>query len=243
MDFFDFFNIFSVFAVPVILLVFLVLIMIFIFRGGIGKLKLNDVFGERVKIVGEGNNVSLGAILGESEGIISTENKITLLLEEYHNQGLLQSRISFWFSIVSASMGFLVILYSIYLFIAPDNSIQITASSDVSIVQNSEPRTWLDEAGTPFFTLICGVIIDAVAGLFFVQSNKARQLMSEFFDRLRIDRKLDESLKMINSIEDKGIAGRAQALLAINLAEIQIDGPVYQRVITGQYKKNMDEES
>lgn len=65
--------------------------------------------------------------------------------------------------------------------------------------------------------------------------------MTEFFDKLRIDRKLDESLKLISSIEDKEIAGRTQSLLAINLAEIDIDGPVFERVITGEYKPKKEQ--
>jgi hypothetical protein len=60
---------------------------------------------------------------------------------------------------------------------------------------------WLESAGKPAFTLIAGTIIDAVAALFFVQSNKARQLMTEFFDKLRVDRKLDEALSLMKEMQ------------------------------------------
>ena len=95
------------------------------------------------------------------------------LLREYHAQGLSQSRISFWFSLVFASLGFAIIAFSIVLF--------TQQSGD----------TW-SGAGKPLFALVAGTIIDAVSALFFVQSNKARQLMTEFFDKLRTDRKLNE---------------------------------------------------
>ena len=98
------------------------------------------------------------------------------LLREYHAQGLAQSRVSFWFSLTFASIGFAVIALAVGLFL------EATPAG----------TGWLDNAGKPVFTLVSGTVIDAVAALFFVQSNKARQLMTEFFDKLRIDRKLDE---------------------------------------------------
>lgn len=222
----------SVLAFPVFLGIFLIFVGILVARGNVGKLSIQGLFAEKVKVTGEGNTVSLGRILSNSDGSIPDENKISLLLEEYHNQGLHQSKISFWFSIISASIGFLVILYSIYLFLDPSEAVVPSETA-----QSTKESSWFENAGTPIFALVCGVVIDAVAGLFFVQSNKARQLMSEFFDRLRVDRKLDEALKLIGEIEDKEIAGRTQALLAVNLAEIQIDGPVYERMITGNYTK------
>ena len=103
-----------------------------------------------------------------------------LLLKEYHAQGLAQSRMSFWFSLIFASIGFAVIALSIGIF--------LQQSRDAS-------AGWLDTAGKPIFTLVAGTIIDAVAGLFFVQSNKSRQLMVDFFDKLRYaydeDRQID----------------------------------------------------
>ena len=69
------------------------------------------------------------------------------LLQEYHAQGLSQSRVSFWFSIIFASIGFAIIAMSIGLFAQQ----QIGTSS----------AGWLDAASKPVFTLISGVIIEA----------------------------------------------------------------------------------
>jgi hypothetical protein len=72
------------------------------------------------------------------------------LLREYHAQGLSQSRISFWFSLVLASLGFAIIAFSIVLFTQQTGD------------------TW-SGAGKPLFALVAGTIIDAVSALFFVQ--------------------------------------------------------------------------
>ena len=127
-------------------------------------------------------------------------NKQYLLLREYHAQGLAQSKISFWFSLIFAALGFAVI---------------------VSAIFTLQPGEHLLEQGRTFITLIAGTVIDAVAALFFVQSNKARQLMVDFFDRLRNDQKLEESLRLAVAIEDPELKGRLHTLLSLSFADIK----------------------
>jgi hypothetical protein len=55
--------------------------------------------------------------------------------------------------------------------------------------------------------------------------------MTEFFDKLRTDRKLDESLKLVEAIGDAPIGSNLRALLAINFAEIKIDKELYDSVL------------
>jgi hypothetical protein len=130
------------------------------------------------------------------------------LMQEYHAQGLSQSRISFWFSLVFASLGFAMIALSIGIFLqGPGYS----------------GAGWLDTAGKPIFTLVAGTIIDAVSALFFVQSNKARQLMTEFFDKLRVDRKLDEALQLMKEIQDPSISSRVKGIVALSFSEVSLD--------------------
>jgi hypothetical protein len=140
------------------------------------------------------------------------------LLREYHAQGLAQSRISFWFSLTFASIGFAVIALAVGIFL------QGTPAGS----------GWLDSAGKPIFTLISGTVIDAVAALFFVQSNKARQLMTEFFDKLRTDRKLDESLKLTEAIADPAVSSSLKALLALHFAEVTLELPLFESVVSSQ---------
>jgi hypothetical protein len=118
------------------------------------------------------------------------------LLSEYHSQGLAQSRISFWFSLVFAGLGFAVIVTAL-----------LTMSNDVKLTDQTKP----------FISVVSGIITEAVSALFFVQSNKARALMIEFFDKLRADRKLEEALRLANDLPDAIMQSRLRILLALNL--------------------------
>ncbi len=139
------------------------------------------------------------------------------LMREYHAQGLSQSRVSFWFSLTFASLGFAIIALSVGIFLQHfDNP---TAS-------------WLDAAGKPIFTLVAGTVIDAVSALFFVQSNKARQLMTEFFDKLRVDRKLDEALRLMSEIPDPVIASRIKGIVALTFSEVETDNAVLNAMLS-----------
>lgn len=133
-----------------------------------------------------------------------------LLMREYHAQGLAQSKISFWFSLVFASLGFAVI---------------------VSAAVTLQPDEKVFAQGRTVVTLIAGTVIDAVAALFFVQSNKARQLMVAFFDRLRSDRKLDEALRLVGAIDDPGLRSRLQGLIAMHFVEAKTSDPFLTRLL------------
>jgi hypothetical protein len=134
------------------------------------------------------------------------------LLKEYYAQGLAQSKISFWFSLIFAALGFGVIITAL-----------LTIDRGASITQQ----------GQSIAALVAGTIIDSVSALFFVQSNRARQLMTEFFDKLRIDRKLDESLNLVGAIGDKELQGRMQALLALNFVEVDELRDIVREIVKG----------
>lgn len=137
----------------------------------------------------------------DNEGDVSltTNERQFLLLKQYHAQGLGQSRISFWFSLIFAACGFAVIVLSI---LNVDNSKSIL----------TQPSS--------IISLISGTIIDAVSALFFVQSNKSRELMSTFFEKLRADRKIEESLKLADSITDENLRSKLKMILSLHFAEI-----------------------
>ena len=133
------------------------------------------------------------------------------LMQQYHSQGLVQAKISFWFSLVFASLGFLVIVVSL-----------LTMEKDVALTAQAKT----------FVGLVAGTIIDAVSALFFAQSNKARHLMTEFFDKLRIDRKFEESLQMCEKISDPLIQSRLKVLMALNFAEVSSPKSVLKEVLS-----------
>ncbi|XOF33525.1 MAG: TRADD-N-associated membrane domain-containing protein [Candidatus Electrothrix sp. YB6] len=132
------------------------------------------------------------------------------LMQQYHSQGLAQAKISFWFSLVFASLGFIVIIVSL---LTMDNQIALTSQ------------------GKTFVGLISGTIIDAVSALFFVQSNKARHLMTEFFDKLRVDRRFEESLQICERIPDQITQSRLKVLMALNFAEVSSSESILREVL------------
>ena len=123
--------------------------------------------------------------------------------DEYHRQSISQSQISFWFSLFFASMGFLIIATSVF--------------------------TYNDKTG--YLGIVAGAIIDVVSALFFYQSNKARQLMSDFFDRLRSDRKLEESLKLCDSIDEPLMRNALKVRLSLFFSGLESGDAVATEII------------
>ncbi len=150
--------------------------------------------------------------IGESPNILtSDENNLSnnnlFLFQEYHSQGLRQANFSFNFSIAAACVGFSMICLSILLTYFQYSSQEVSTNLSLS---------------KPIFVLASGAIVDAVAGLFFIQSNKTRSTMVAFFDKLRTDRKLDEALSLVNAITNADHADRLRMLLAMKFAEIAV---------------------
>jgi hypothetical protein len=133
-----------------------------------------------------------------------------LLLKAYHEQSLGQSRASMWFSLIFAAVGFCVIILAVFV---PSGSSNSPFGAERLI------------------KLVSGTVIDAVAGLFFVQSNKARELMSTFFDKLRTDRKLDESLTLAHEVPDAVLKSRLQLVLSLNFADVKVADPTLLAIL------------
>lgn len=119
----------------------------------------------------------------------------TTALSNYYNQALSRARISFWFSLLFASIGFGVIIFAF-----------IT-------------HTPADLAGTAM-KVTSGTIIDCVSGLFFVQSNNAQKSMGEFFEKLRLDRLNAEAREMIREIENSGMRDELRGQLVLKYSGI-----------------------
>ncbi|MCG8506902.1 MAG: hypothetical protein MI755_20010 [Sphingomonadales bacterium] len=145
------------------------------------------------------------------------------LLKEYHAQGLAQSKVSFWFSLVFASLGFLIILYAIIYYLGSNAEFE----RGERLV---EPGIF-EGVQKPIFALVAGTVIEAVAALFFVQSNKARELMSEFFDKARMDRKLDESLQLASQIDNAEVSAGLKAFLAMSFVDAEPNEQVLSSIL------------
>lgn len=186
------------------------LIIAFLTYARRGRLKVGQFeveFNPREAVQKEANRL-IHQLGDETKGLDPAERQYKLL-SEYHAQGLAQSKISFWFSLVFASIGFIVIIVTL---LTMDRSIAVT------------------EQGKTFVGLIAGTIIEAVSALFFVQSNKARLLMVEFFDRLRTDRKFDESLKIAETISDQEVQSRLKVLLSLDFAGVKSGDTIVTQV-------------
>ena len=118
-------------------------------------------------------------------------------LISYHRNSLAQARISFWFSLISASLGFLVIL----------------VGAVVAFVDNRQASGGL--------AILSGFIIDTVAALFFTQSNQARKSMTEFFEKLRLDRQFNEALRLSESLVNEAKKDDLKAQMALHFSGIR----------------------
>ncbi|MFD2097494.1 hypothetical protein ACFSJ3_15975 [Corallincola platygyrae] len=166
-----------------------------------------DEFKEGKEDEGIASLASRGIEEGLKEGSKEKLEKLRLALEteqvsqviQYHQNSLAQSRISFWFSIGAGTLGFLVII--------------VGALMAMAGVQST----------TSILTVVSGTIIDAIAALFFTQSNQARKLMTEFFDKLRVDRQFNESLRLCESIPDESTQSQLKARLSLFFAGVPAD--------------------
>ncbi|WP_052201758.1 hypothetical protein [Ensifer sp. ZNC0028] len=123
------------------------------------------------------------------------------VLSNHYNQALSRANISFWFSLIFAAIGFGVIIFAF-------------------LTHNTN-----DIAGTAI-KIVSGTIIDAVSALFFVQTQNAQKSMSEFFEKLRLDRLNAEAREMISEIElaERRDQVRTQLIIKYSGIEKLIEG-------------------
>jgi hypothetical protein len=123
------------------------------------------------------------------------ESPVEDLISSYHEQALGQARAQFWFSIIAATVGFVWI----FLFGADSGS------------SNSNM----------FGRILPGVVMDAVAFLFFRQASETRQRATELYDRLRRDKLVSESIALVSSIEDIRIRSVVKAQIALHMSGLE----------------------
>jgi hypothetical protein len=116
-------------------------------------------------------------------------------LENYYNQALSRANISFWFSLIFASIGFGVII--------------------LAFVMHSK-----DDILSTAIKVASGTVIDAVSALFFYQSTAAQKSMSEFFEKLRLDRLNAEARDMVGQVENVERRDQLRAQLVLKYSGI-----------------------
>jgi hypothetical protein len=130
--------------------------------------------------------------IGKSILIGETINYENHHLSNYYKQTLFQSQTSFWFSLIFASIGFLLIILA--------SILHVTNSLDKTVI-----------------TIVSGVVIEAISALFFVQSNNAKKAVTNFFEKLRKDKQIQDAIKISESIEDKTIKDKLKVKLSLSL--------------------------
>jgi hypothetical protein len=128
-------------------------------------------------------------------------------LANYYSQVLAQSKVSFWFSLVFASIGFFIIVLAAFMY--------------------SEADT-----GSTIARFVAGGVVDAVAALFFVQSKRAQESMSEFFDKLRRDRNHVEARKLCESLGSGETQDALRVRLSLHYAEVPSPDDIARSIYT-----------
>ena len=128
-------------------------------------------------------------------------------LANYYSQVLAQSKVSFWFSLVFASIGFFIIVLAAFMHSSADT-------------------------GSTIARFVAGGVVDAVAALFFVQSKRAQEAMSEFFDKLRRDRNHVEARKLCESLGTGETRDALRVRLALHYAEVSNPDDIARSIYT-----------
>ena len=118
------------------------------------------------------------------------------LIQNHHEQALLQASVQFWFSLIASVVGFIFITTMILL----ANSSQ-----------------WYEY----IFKVLPGVIIETVSLLFFKQSSATRERASDFLNRLRNDSQITKSIVIADSIEDDELKSSVKAQIALHICGIK----------------------
>lgn len=114
------------------------------------------------------------------------------LVNGYHQQALSQAKVQFWFSVITALIGFGYIL-------------MVAARASVDHLSG-------------ILNIVPGVVIDTVAFLFFRQAEQTRERATALYDRLRQDSQAEGTREMVNSIEDLQIRSLVKAQVALHMS-------------------------
>lgn len=126
---------------------------------------------------------------------LASEAFETTALRDYYKHALSRANVSFWFSMTFATIGFGVIIFA--------------------FVSHSSSDIW----GSGL-KMIGGAVIEAVAGLFFVQSTNAQKSMGEFFEKLRLDRLNAEARLLLSDIEHPERRDEVRTQLVLKYSDI-----------------------
>jgi hypothetical protein len=185
----------SIIAAAISIIIFFIVIIVAIKSGIFGYIRFNSnlEINPTQKAIDESRKIISSLFISNTD---KREPFETEHLERYYTQVLIQFKIAFWFSLIFASFGFVVIVVAALMY-----SIE---QSGIIIVQG-----------------IAGVLVDAIAALFFVQANRTQASMMKFFDKLRKDRQYAESQRLCESIDDRNAKDALRIYLSLYYAGVE----------------------
>ncbi|HEY0018554.1 MAG TPA: hypothetical protein VGC13_19760 [Longimicrobium sp.] len=130
---------------------------------------------------------------------VSAENQQISQVFQYYKHILRQAQVSFLFSIAAATLGFgIIVVVGI-------------------IIPLMDPA----QGDFRYSGIISGLIIDAVALLFFSRLNQAQKAMTEFFEKLRLDRRVSDALRLCDLVANPDVRSQLQYDLCLHFAGIR----------------------
>jgi hypothetical protein len=141
------------------------------------------------------------AIAASSTLNTNSSNSLALeLLRSYHCQAISQAKLLFWFSMVAATVGLVILSYAM---------IMSSHMYELQLLLRS----------------FSGTVIEIMAGLFFRQAREVRQRATALFDRLRIDKQQTDAITLAESITDAKVQSLVKAYLAIAMVDALSNSP------------------
>lgn len=162
-----------------------------------------------------------------NKDLMLKEDKGDEILNSYYIQALQESKINFLVSIIAAILGFLVIIYSLFVYNANPPALTSDPTSN-----NGSPNSSSDTTKIPknsnrnsdiWARVVQTIVLESVAALFFVQTNKTRKTMVDFSDKLRSDRNLTQALELIEKIPNESIQSKVKALLVLKFSGLEMN--------------------
>jgi len=161
----------------------------------VGSIEIDAVGIPRVVFTRQGESAA-GAGARAAPNAKEPEAFEVRALATYYNRALSRATISFWFSIIFATIGFGVIVFALL---------------------SHEPT----DLYATILKIVSGTVIDAVSSLFFFQSTSAQKQMGDFFEKLRLDRLISDARAMIGEVENAERRDQLRAQLVLKFAGIE----------------------
>ena len=137
---------------------------------------------------------------------------------QYYAQILAQSKVSFWFSLTFASLGFVVIIVAGFLAAKGEGTATVAQFTS-------------------------GAIIEAVSSLFFIQSRRAQESMGAFFEKLRLDRQQLEARRLCDAIARDDVRDALRLQLALFYAGVPNCDEVAKHIMQGAKGADMAQQN